>query len=109
MRKIDLIYVGADSIMLGSIHLILNLLHLLVFKQKALKNKYSQIIFKSHPYLSTQIWDKKKEYNKKQRERRAPTGKEGSIKKLQIPTLPPKSRMSGVTCHFKMPFPIQPG
>ena len=34
------------------------------------------------------------------RERGALNAKEGSIKKLQIPTLPPKSPRSGVTLHL---------
>ena len=44
----------------------------------------------------TQIWDKKKESNVKKRVG-STHGKEGLYKKLQIPTLPPKSPRSGVT------------
>ena len=36
----------------------------------------------------------------KERERGAPNAKEGSIKKLKIPTLPPKHPRSGITFHF---------
>ena len=36
----------------------------------------------------------------RKRERGAPKAKEGSINKLQIPTLPPKWPRSGVTFHF---------
>ena len=50
--------------------------------------------------MGAYIREKKKEYNVKEREREGSTQGEGGVyKKLRIPTLPPKLRMSGITFH----------
>ena len=48
----------------------------------------------------TQLWEKKTEIVQCKRERGALKGKEGSIKKLKTPSLPPKLPRSGIKFHF---------
>ena len=79
-------------------------------KMLLFKRADRQLLVKCNDVIIIALWlfyliaskdrEKKRECNEGEREREGSTkGKGGLYKKLQIPTLPPKSSRSGVTFH----------